>query len=265
MEVLEKQLLNDSIANAYIFECNNSSYNLEIANSFSKKIFEKNGLFIENDINPDFILIDKDDAVISIADIRELVRDIYKKPVMGNVKVFVINHSENLRKESANAFLKSLEELKEYVIIIFLTKNSHALLKTIRSRCQILTFYKDGEESPLDEEALEEVIFQILNGNLNFYYEKKDFFVEYKNYKDDILNSFLNFYMKLLRFKNNLNENENLSQKEIFYFKKLNDLSFDKIEELVKKVLEIKKAYKNNINYDLSIENLIFYTYRKAR
>ena len=72
-------------------------------------------------------------------------------------------------------------------------------------------------------------------------------------------------YMKLLRFKNNLNENENLSQKEIFYFKKLNDLSFDKIEELVKKVLEIKKAYKNNINYDLSIENLIFYTYRKAR
>jgi DNA polymerase-3 subunit delta' len=59
-------------------------------------------------------------------------------------KVFVVEEAELMNAHAQNALLKTLEEPSRATLIILLTDQPHALLPTIRSRCQIVRF------APLD-------------------------------------------------------------------------------------------------------------------
>lgn len=78
---------------------------------------------------------------LSIHVIRpELVETAARKSSMGRGKVFIIEQAELMNHATQNAILKTLEEPIGRTLIILLTHQPHALLPTIRSRCQLVPF-----------------------------------------------------------------------------------------------------------------------------
>jgi DNA polymerase-3 subunit delta' len=68
---------------------------------------------------------------------REDIRPIAKlKPNEGNRIVIILTQVETMRKETANAFLKLLEEPSDRLMFILTTESYESLLPTITSRCQ---------------------------------------------------------------------------------------------------------------------------------
>ena len=61
-------------------------------------------------------------------------------PLSGSRKIAVIDDVDLMNAESANAFLKTLEEPPHYATLILLSANPDSLLPTIRSRCQLVRF-----------------------------------------------------------------------------------------------------------------------------
>jgi DNA polymerase III subunit delta' len=97
---------------------------------------------IDSDTHPDVINIglEEDASEIKIAQIREAVRMLEFRPLEGRSKVFIIDPANLLNASSANALLKGLEEPPDNSYFILVTNNLHALLPTVRSRCQSYAF-----------------------------------------------------------------------------------------------------------------------------
>ena len=261
MEILENQIKNKRLSNAYIFESKNSTYNMDMALEFSKKVFESYGLE-----SSDFEIIKKDDKEknISIKSVRLMINDMYLRPSNGIIKIYVIDQSENLSIEASNALLKSIEEAKDYIIIIFTTTNYYNLLKTIRSRCQIISFNSKKDNELVDKEKLSYILSEIISGNLSFYYKNKDFFIKSKDYKEDLFTEISNCFNYLIKLK--YYRETNLENKKIlFYLKKIEKLPFDSIDRIIRKTEEITKGFKNNVNYDMVIDNFVFFIYREGK
>ena len=266
IEILENQIKNDKLSNAYIFESKNSSYNLDKALEFSKSVFNNFGINTKLEENPDFEIIKKDDNEknISIKTIRLLIKDMYLRPTNGKIKIYIIKDSENLSIESSNALLKSIEEAKDYIILIFTTNNAYSLLKTIRSRCQIISFKSQIENEFVDREKLSYILSEIISGNFSFYYKNKDFFSKAKDYKEELFVEILNFFNNLIKlkyYKNNAKENK----KVLFYLRKIENLPFDSIDRIIRKAEQITKGFKNNANFDMAVENFLIFIYREGR
>lgn len=266
IEILENQIKNDKLSNAYIFESKNSSYNLDKALEFSKSVFNNFGINTKLEENPDFEIIKKDDKEknISIKTIRLLIKDMYLRPSNGKIKIYIIKDSENLSIESSNALLKSIEESKDYIILIFTTNNAYSLLKTIRSRCQIISFKSQIENEFVDREKLSYILSEIISGNFSFYYKNKDFFSKAKDYKEELFVEILNFFNNLIKlkyYKNNAKENK----KVLFYFRKIENLPFDSIDRIIRKAEQVTKGFKNNANFDMAVENFLIFIYREGR
>lgn len=266
IEILENQIKNDKLSNAYIFESKNSSYNLDKALEFSKSVFNNFGINTKLEENSDFEIIEKDDKEknISIKTIRLLIKDMYLRPTNGKIKIYIIKDSENLSIESSNALLKSIEEAKDYIILIFTTNNAYSLLKTIRSRCQIISFKSQIENEFVDREKLSYILSEIISGNFSFYYKNKDFFSKAKDYKEELFVEILNFFNNLIKlkyYKNNAKENK----KVLFYLRKIENLPFDSIDRIIRKAEQITKGFKNNANFDMAVENFLIFIYREGR
>ena len=75
-----------------------------------------------------------------IAQTRELLDDVSLAPIRADAKVYIIDRAEQLRANSANALLKTLEEPPEGVMFILLGTSADVMLPTIVSRCQCVPF-----------------------------------------------------------------------------------------------------------------------------
>jgi len=78
--------------------------------------------------------------IISVDQMRELMREIQLKPNDAEFKVAVIVAADRLNPQSANAFLKTLEEPPSRSVLILLTTEPGRILETILSRCLRLNF-----------------------------------------------------------------------------------------------------------------------------
>lgn len=76
------------------------------------------------------------------------------KPYMGKVKVVVVIDAHLMNSFAQNRFLKTLEEPSDDTVIILVTAFPHALLSTIRSRCQALSF------APLSTKTIVDFLLQ---------------------------------------------------------------------------------------------------------
>lgn len=90
--------------------------------------------------NPDYFEIEPDGNSLKISQIREMLENIYQKPIISNKKVFIINDCEKMTKEAQNSLLKTLEEPPEYIVIILITSNENMILNTVKSRCIKIKF-----------------------------------------------------------------------------------------------------------------------------
>lgn len=262
MRILQEQINNNLLSNAYIFEGINESENLSKAYDFAEKIFRKNGINLKKELNPDLFVIDKNLDTIDINTIRDLIKDIYLKPRNDKVKIYIIHHSQNMNKIASNALLKTLEDLKGYNIIIFTTTNKDLLLSTIRSRCQIIRINSEEEKSNIDLEKLSMIISEVYKKNIAVFYENKDFF-QNKEEKYEIIDGFLYIFKIIINKKYYGDE---LECEELSYnIFNLCQLNFDQLEDIVNFISDIRLELKNNVNFDLAIEEIIFNIYNKGR
>lgn len=89
---------------------------------------------------------------ISIDQVRELQHKLTRRALAGAKKVAIIDDAHLLSDEAQNAFLKTLEEPPGDVLIVLVAASAAALLPTVRSRCQRVTF------APLPEAEVERVL-----------------------------------------------------------------------------------------------------------
>lgn len=90
--------------------------------------------------------------IITVAQMRELMRQIQLRPSEARYKVAVIVAADRLRAEAGNAFLKTLEEPPAQSVLALLTTEPPRVLETIRSRCLRLNFATYGRrELPAPE------------------------------------------------------------------------------------------------------------------
>ena len=75
-----------------------------------------------------------------IDQIRDIVADVQLAPIQAQAKVYILDRAELLTTSSANAFLKTLEEPPDNVVIILLARTRESVLPTIVSRCQVVPF-----------------------------------------------------------------------------------------------------------------------------
>ena len=148
-------------------------------------------------------------------------------------------------------------------MVIFTTTNSNLLLPTIRSRCQIISLNSGKKDNNVDYDKLSEIIAEVYKGNIGYYYQNKSFFESYKNdNKSRIIDAYMDIFQEVINYKygkSSLTEDVNLN------IKKLENLSFDKIEEIINLLYTIKIGFKNNINYDLAMEEIIYSIYKGGK
>lgn len=75
-----------------------------------------------------------------IAQTRDLLEDVALSPIRARGKVYIIDRAEQLRANTANALLKTLEEPPANVAFILLGTSADVMLPTIVSRCQCVPF-----------------------------------------------------------------------------------------------------------------------------
>jgi len=176
---------------------------------------------------PDIFMLASSDS-IKIQDIRILQHFIGLKPHSSSFKLAVIDNSELLTQDAANALLKTLEEPPENSIIILLAETHDEMLKTIVSRCRIV---KIPRKISFSLEAEKERLYgSILEMNI-----KERFELAGNIIKKDETEEFLDDWLKYLR---------TILQKD------------PKWLYLVKYIYQMKKNLKYNINHKLLLENI---------
>lgn len=278
-QILQKSIQNNTISHSYMFVGIQGIGKKIIAKEFAKNILClnqdnnknctcKSCIELETNNNPDFSIIEPDGNSIKIEQIRELQKRMQEKPIISNNKVYIIDDADMMTTEAQNCLLKTLEEPPEYATIILIGSNENLFLPTIKSRCMILHFEPISNEnikkylqnelalSNIDDEMLD--IFQGSIGKA----------IELKDKKEE--------YEKIIAFV------ENLDKKDIIDLYKLAEPIYKSKEEifeildyinilLLKKarqnylytdciqiVEDTKKRLKQNGNYDMCIDNLVF-------
>ncbi len=260
---LEKALQNNKLSHSYLFIGIKGIGKKLLAKEFAKQIL---GNFT-NDNHPDYMCIEPDGNNIKIEQIRFIQKKIQEKPILSDKKVFIINDAETMTKEAQNCLLKTLEEPPEFATIILIGSNENAFLSTIKSRCMILRFV------PIEDEKIKEY----MKKNYNIDIEKKHFPIFQGSIgKAILLKDKQEEYDKIIEIINQLDKKdliEIVKLSEILYKAKeeifeileyINILLLEKAKRnyLYTNCIEIventKKRLKQNANYDMCIDNMVF-------
>ncbi len=165
---LEFAFQNDHIPSGYLFigpsGIGKSTLTKEFAqmmNCRTKDICHQceNCRMFDNGSHPDFHLIKPSGQDIRIAQIHQLIDQLSFKPAYAKKRVVLVKNAHRLNQESANSFLKILEEPPLDTLIILMTHDENLLLETILSRCQKILF------SPLTRLQLKNAITDKYNVN----------------------------------------------------------------------------------------------------
>ncbi|WP_088008398.1 DNA polymerase III subunit delta' [Indiicoccus explosivorum] len=152
MERLRRAFRKDRLAHAYLFEGTTGSGLEEVAGFFVQLLLcrsPENGnpcgdcrdcrLYISGN-HPNFAALEPDGQFIKIDQIRELISRMNKTGFSEGRKVYLIRQADRMNASSSNGLLKFLEEPETDVTAILLTDRLHAVMDTIQSRCQLVTF-----------------------------------------------------------------------------------------------------------------------------
>ena len=126
---LEQDIKFNKIGHAYFIECDNEEIGYNEATEFAQNILNN-----KLDNNPDFISIKTSEKAIKVDEIRELQKDILKKPINGERKVYIIRDAYKLNLASQNCLLKTLEEPPTYITLILIAPSIYSVIGTVRSR-----------------------------------------------------------------------------------------------------------------------------------
>jgi DNA polymerase-3 subunit delta' len=143
------------LAHGYIFEGVPGSGRRLVAQELAKALLcESKGdegcghcascLKFETSNHPDYLEIAPDGKSVKVEQIEALQSFVMVRPYSSDRKVVVVDDAETMTASAQNRLLKLIEEPPAYATLIFITALADALLPTILSRCQIITFSRLG-------------------------------------------------------------------------------------------------------------------------
>lgn len=201
VKILTNEITSNKLSHAYIFETNNYEKADELVIQFIKYIecpdsikkeHNEKECYICSSINSNnFIelkIIDPDSLQIKKEEMIDLQKEFASKVISGNKKVYLIKNAERLNSSSSNAILKFLEEPEENITAILMTSSRYSLLKTILSRCQVISLSKTTKNTSLNE-----IIYKK-------YFNKEE-------YNDEIKEKIESYILNTIRFVNNYEKN----------------------------------------------------------
>lgn len=97
---------------------------------------------VDAQTHPDLIVAGKaiDRQEFQLEKMREVIRQLGLRPSRGRHRITIIDDANDFNEESANCFLKTLEEPPPGSLLILIGTEAAFQLPTIRSRCQVITF-----------------------------------------------------------------------------------------------------------------------------
>ncbi len=149
------------LSHAYLFEGAEGIGKMTTVHWLSRLLLCKNGgdcgvcddcLKLRAGSHPDFIVADEnyflsDKVKPGSVDAMRIVRqDAYSKPFMGDWKLYVIPHADEMLEPAQNSLLKILEEPPSFCVFVLLCKNAGKVLETVRSRSVLLRFLPLNDE-----------------------------------------------------------------------------------------------------------------------
>lgn len=276
--VLEKSIKQNKLSHSYLFIGTQGIGKKMIATEFAKMILClddnkycnhcKSCIEFDTNNNPDFVLISPDGNNIKIEQIRDIQKRIQEKPIISEKKVYIIDNADLMTTEAQNCLLKTLEEPPEFAVIILIGSNSNTFLPTIKSRCTIMNFNKISDEEmtkylreKCDVKNIDQNMLYMYQGSIGKSLELKEKQEEYRNIENIINNidrydliDFINNAEILYKSKEEINDI--LDYINVILFNKAKD------EYLYTNCIQIventKKRLKQNANYDMSIDNMLF-------
>ncbi len=260
---LTETMENQTISHSYMFVGKSGIGKRLFAREFAKGLL---GDFNKDILNyEDYKEIGPLDGkkIISVDQIREIIKEANELPTESEKRVFVIDEADKMNSEAQNSILKTLEEPPEYVVIILIVTNESKMLETIKSRCNIIKFdtLKESEiekylikENLLDK-SRKDVEIKLLNGslenvnNLDSMLENYDYLKVLVSYikKKDIIQALNN---GLLLYE---------SKDDIINLLDLLNIVFleERLTKCVFVVENTKTKILQNNNYNMCIDNLI--------
>ena len=282
-EFLKNELSFNREAGTYLFYGDDLQKNFDTALEFAAELFSRS-MPEENKKNitektlrqtySDLVVVD----TLNIDTVRDIIKKSYTSSHEGGAKVFILKNIQDIRKESANAMLKLIEEPTRDNFFILISKRLN-ILSTIKSRSII---YRIRKSTP-EELGVDKYIYNFFLGfSLDIEEYKKnemDLFIE-KSYK--IIGGILKEYEKEKNIlskvdlykclRNFIQESENIKRYEKIKFaediymnasKEVVGLIVEYLINLVKRdknlkqKLEYKKMLRIPINLKLFLINLV--------
>ena len=147
--LLQRIIQEEKVAHAYLFTGKEGIGKKKMAIEFAKRIVKQT----ENEVHElSYQLISPENDVIKVEAVRNLIADIYLKPIDATRKVFIIDDADKMNTNAQNALLKVLEEPPVYATLILVTSQKEKIIKTILSRVTEINF------SALSQEELKEIL-----------------------------------------------------------------------------------------------------------
>ena len=278
-QMLQSSIEKNIVSHSYMFIGLEGIGKKMIAKEFAKKnlclnqitdnqCICKSCIEFDTNNNPDFLIVEPDGNSIKIEQIRNLQKLIQEKPIISNKKVYIIDNADLMTKEAQNCLLKTLEEPPEYAIIILIGSNENLFLPTIKSRCMILHFDKISNEEikrylkdNLGINQINEEMLDMFQGSIGKAMNLKDKQEEYESIygfinnlgKIDVIDLY-KYAKPLYKFKEEIFEV--LDYINILLLKKAKQQYI--YAECIEIVEDTKKRLKQNGNYDMCIDNMVF-------
>lgn len=248
--------------------------------------------------HPDVYRVQKGDkSSIGVEQIRNVLEDIHLKPFESSRKVYIVEDAHAMTVQAQNAFLKTLEEPPFFATIILLAEKPNELLPTILSRCQIFRMQRLTREEvstiivrcldmPKEEAMLfaglsdgipgkglqlagsqefhqmRNDVFKFLEGIFDYSdiekMEQWEFFGQYKDKVDEILDMLVIWFRDVLSYKETGDFELVVNIDKLPLIEKQASLfTIKHIRSIIESIERTRRMLKGNVNYQLAIENLL--------
>jgi DNA polymerase-3 subunit delta' len=149
--LLLNSLQKDQLSHTYIFSGPQGTGRKRMAVELAKALFCENSMGdacnqcsecrkVENSNHPFVQMIEPEGSKLKIDQMHEIKRSFTFRTQSSRTRVYIILEAEQMTIPAANSLLNFLEEPNARLLAILITENQEAILPTIRSRAQCLTF-----------------------------------------------------------------------------------------------------------------------------
>ncbi len=281
---LEENIRNNTVSHSYLFIGQDGIGKKLFAKEFAKMelcLDDNNAcdkcsscIKFNSDNNPDFVIIKPDGNSIKISQIRDMQDNVYKKPIVSNKKLFIIDDSDKMTEEAQNSLLKTLEEPPEYITIILITSNENKLLNTIRSRCLKINFNNITTKEIIDYISREQImsepsdsLLSMCNGSIGKLIKINQNLLEYNEIEkntNDLINGRILNVVKMLNNFEILYKSKDIVLDLLDYmiviiyeYINKNKDYRGKFLDLISIIENTKLKLMSNTNYDMCIDDLL--------